>query len=267
MGKDIALVYMVAGLSSRFNGKIKSFAELGPKGESLIEYSLKQALPAGFNKLVFIVGEATEQAFKGKFGDSYSGIPVEYALQKFDSALRDKPWGTADALCSARDLIDSDFVVCNGDDLYGASAFRILIDHLALGEEVTIGYSLADGLPASGEANRGIFTVDSGKVKGINEVIGISKSNLEAKGLKLEDLCSMNIFGLKRGTLGLLCDRLDVFKEKNNGDRKIECYLPNQISKLIDDGELNLNIYPAKERWIGITYPADVEEVRKVLSE
>ena len=117
--KDIALVYMVAGMSSRFGGKIKQFAKVGPEGETLIEYSLNQAIPAGFTKIVFIVGNKTEKPFKEMFGDSYKGIPIKYASQNFDSASRDKPWGTTDALCSAKELLDCPFIICNGDDLYG----------------------------------------------------------------------------------------------------------------------------------------------------
>src|SRR3989344_9452907 len=98
---ELALVYMVAGLSKRFGGKPKGLAKVGPNGETLLEYSLNQALPAGFTKIIFIVGEKTERLFKEKFGNSYKGVPIEYAMQEYDSAKRDKPWGTADALCSA----------------------------------------------------------------------------------------------------------------------------------------------------------------------
>lgn len=126
MPKEIALVYMVAGISSRFMGKIKHFAIVGSRGETLIEYSLKQALPSGFSKIIFIVGNKTEKPFREKFGNSYNGIPVYYALQFYDESLRDKPWGTTDALCSIKSLIDCPFVICNGDDLYG----KILLEFL-----------------------------------------------------------------------------------------------------------------------------------------
>mgnify|MGYP001614605345 FL=1 len=127
---DIALVYMVAGLSSRFGGKIKQFAKVGPKGETIIEYSLNQALPEGFTKIIFIVGNKTEKPFRDMFGESYKGIPIFYSQQKFNEEEREKPWGTADALCSAKDVINCPFVVCNGDDIYGAETFRILVNHL-----------------------------------------------------------------------------------------------------------------------------------------
>ena len=99
MEKEMALVYIVAGISSRFRGKIKQFAKVGRNGETLIECSLKQAIPAGFSKIIFVVGNKTEKVFKEKFGENYEGIPVYYAFQFYDESLRDKPWGTTDALC------------------------------------------------------------------------------------------------------------------------------------------------------------------------
>jgi len=93
MKKDIAIVYIVAGMSSRFEGEIKQFAEVGLNGESLIECSLKQALPAGFTKIIFVVGKKTEKGFKEKFGSEYNGIPINYAFQDYDESLRDKPLG------------------------------------------------------------------------------------------------------------------------------------------------------------------------------
>jgi len=128
--KDIALVYMVAGMSSRFNGKIKQFAKVGRNGETLIEVSLQQALRAGFSKIVFIVGEKTEKPFKEMFGEEYKGVPIFYVFQGFDSNIRDKPWGTVEAVVKIKEVVNCDFVVCNGDDLYGEFAFRKCVEHL-----------------------------------------------------------------------------------------------------------------------------------------
>jgi dTDP-glucose pyrophosphorylase len=122
--KEVAIVYLVAGISSRFGGKIKQFAVVGSNGETLIEYSMNQAIKAGFNKIIFIVGNSTEKPFKEKFKDSYKGIEIKYAHQLYDPKERDKPWGTCDAICSAKNLINGAFVVCNGDDIYGEKPFR-----------------------------------------------------------------------------------------------------------------------------------------------
>ena len=128
--KEIAIVYMVAGISSRFGGKIKQFAQVGPNNETLIEISMKQAMRAGFRKIIFIVGNLTEKTFKEKFKSEFQNIPISYAIQSYDERERDKPWGTAEALCSVIPFINCPFVVCNGDDLYGENSFKVLCDHL-----------------------------------------------------------------------------------------------------------------------------------------
>ena len=129
MKNDLAILYPVAGMSSRFGGKMKWLIKVGPRGESLIEYSVNQAINAGFNKIIFIVGEKTEGVFKNLFGSSYKGVSVYYAFQYFDCVSRDCPWGTIDALCSGLQLIDCPTVFCNGDDIYGEDTFRIIAKH------------------------------------------------------------------------------------------------------------------------------------------
>ena len=177
---DIALVYMVAGMSSRFNGKIKQFAKVGPNNETLIEYSLNQALPAGFTKIIFIVGEKTEQPFKEMFGDNYKTVPVKYTFQNYNKEKRDRPWGTLDALCCARDLINCPFVVCSGDDIYGKESFKTLVKHLKNNPtNATVGYKLKNVLSKVGTVNRGIFKTNSNnEVISIEEVFNINKETL-----------------------------------------------------------------------------------------
>jgi NDP-sugar pyrophosphorylase family protein len=267
---EIAIVYMVAGLSSRFKGNLdhKGFVEIGPNGESLIEYSLSQALGAGFNKIVFIVGNKTERAFREKFGESYKGIPVHYAFQEHDVVVRDRPWGTLDAVCCAKELLDCPFVVCNGDDIYGKSTFKKLFEHLRDNNgNVTIGYKIGEVLPDQGSVNRGVFGVDGNKVNSIKEVFDIEKDRLSEKGLDESGLCSMNIWGFHPEALELLHEVLDEFKIKHNGNRKIESLLPTEIGKLIEDKKIEVVIYPAEDKWLGITYPEDVDVVRGMLKE
>lgn len=267
---DISIVYIVAGLSSRFGGKIKQFARIGPNGETLIEYSLNQALKSGFNKIIFVVGEKTEKPFKEMFGDSYNGIKISYAFQKFDETERDKPWGTTDALCSAKEIIDCPFVVCNGDDIYGEESFNILVNHIKENNnDATVGYLFKDVLPEEGEVNRGVFKVNplTKKVENLKECIGVSKINLGERELNNEDLCSMNIFALFPDTLKLLSEKLDKFKEKNQGDRKLECFLPTEINGLIKEGKIEMNIYPTKGKWFGVTRPEDEIKVKEELKK
>lgn len=265
---DIALVYMVAGLSTRFGGEVKQFARIGPEGETLIEYSLNQAIPAGFTKIIFIVGEKTEKQFLEMFGDNYKGIPIYYAFQEFNSQSRNRPWGTTDALCSAKEIIDCPFVVCNGDDLYGKETFKILTEHLKNKKtSATIGYNLHKVVPEEGEVNRGIFSVDeNNRLKSIKEFLKIKKSDIVARGLTENSLCSMNIFGLHPEILERLEKSLNDFKNKHSEDREIECLLPEQISSLIEKG-LIIEVYPTKDVWFGVTNPEDEEIVRESLRE
>jgi dTDP-glucose pyrophosphorylase len=264
---DIAIVYMVAGLSSRFGGNIKQFARVGPNNETLIEYSLNQAIKSGFTKIIFIVGKKTELGFKEMFGNAYKGIPIKYAFQDFDETLRDRPWGTTDALCCAEEFLDCPFVVCNGDDIYGQEAFCNLVNYF--NEEnscATIGYKVGDVLSENGSVNRGIFQTDEkGNLNSIIETFGITKENLSEKRLNENSLCSMNIFILSSDIVAHLKKSLLEFKEKNKEDRKIECLLPEEIAKLISEKNLKIRVLLTSEKCVGVTNPDDEESVRKEL--
>jgi len=255
---ELALVYMVAGISSRFGGRIKAFADVGDK--KLIEHSLEQALPAGFSRIVFIVSHKTEKAFRDFFHSEYKNVPVQYALQEYNEEERDRPWGTTDALCSVR--INCPLVVCNGDDIYGREDFKTLVEHLRTRDgEATIGYRLRDVIPETGKTNRGIFSVEDGYVTRIVETFDIEKNSYKS----LDDLCSMNIFALHPETIDLLRNELTRFKKEHKGDRRAECLLPAEVSKLISSGRINMRIYPAKGRWYGVTNPGDEEIIRQSL--
>lgn len=265
---NITLTYMVAGLSSRFGGKMKQFAKVGPARETLIEYSLKQALPARFTKIIFIVGEKTQKPFFETFKNNYKGIPVEYALQQFDTTQRDRPWGTVDALCTADTLIKEPFIVCNGDDIYGTKTFAILLDFLKNNKEnATIGYPIEEVLPKVGKVNRGIFKTEKGQVTKIVEHFDIEKDKLTEKNLDKNSLVSMNIFALQPEVLPLLKTALDNFKKEHANDRKKECLLPHELSQLIEHYKIKMRILTTPDPCIGITNPEDEEKVREQLRE
>jgi NDP-sugar pyrophosphorylase family protein len=263
---DLAIVYMVAGMSSRFLGKIKQFAIIGDNGETLIEHSLNQSLPAGFTKIVFIVGNKTEQPFKEKFGNNHKGVPVYYVSQFFDETKRDKPWGTTDALCSAQPILNCPFVVCNGDDLYGENSFKILVNHLKKENTcATLGFQLGETIPEKGKVNRGIFQIEGNFITHIKEGFNLEKFNLEERNLSENSLCSMNIFALQPKSLIDLAYLLEKFKEKNKEDRKIEALLPEDISFLITQNKLLMKLYPTYDVWMGITNPGDEDIVKEKL--
>ena len=264
--EKIILVYMVAGISSRFKGGIKQFAKIGPQGETLIEYSLKQALPAGFNKIIFIVGNLTEKPFKKMFGNQYKGIPIEYALQKYDPAKRNKPWGTLDSICQIKDIVKSPFVVCNGDDLYGEQSFKILTNHLREKRtNATLGYDILKVLPEKGYVNRGVFELKENKVLSIKEILNISKENLFSKGLNENTTASMNIFAFQPEILDNLNKRLIKFKEQNKGDKEIECFLSTELNNSIKKEGLIIKLYPTPDKWVGITNPEDESKVKEII--
>jgi len=266
---DLAIVYMVAGMSSRFGGKIKQFAKVGPQGETLIGHSLNQALLAGFTKIVFIVGEKTEIPFKEMFGDEYNGVPVHYVFQSFDPLKRDRPWGTTDALCTIKGTVDCDFVICNGDDIYGVDAFKLLTDHLRENAtSATIGYKVKNALSETGGVNRGKFEVNPDQtVSSIREVFDIQKSNLKEKELTEESLCSMNIWAFKSKVIDLLSDNLNQFKVEHDSERDAECLLPDEIGSLIKAKKMMVSIYPTDDECIGVTSPDDEARVREKISQ
>lgn len=265
MEKDIAVVYMVAGISNRFGGKIKQFAKV-TETETLIEYSLSQALKAGFTKIVFIVGNKTEQPFKEMFGDNYKGIPAYYIFQKFDSKERDKPWGTVDALCSAKDLLNCPFVVCNGDDIYGEEAFKVLTKHLKKEScGAAIGYRLGEVLSEEGSVNRGIFKINNDSVISMEEMLNISRENIQEKNLSEDSLCGMNLFAFHPEILEKLSNRLTKFKEEYKDNKDVECLLSRELNNLIKSGEIIIRVYQTNEKWFGITNPGDELAIKKQL--
>jgi NDP-sugar pyrophosphorylase family protein len=267
MRKDVALVPMVAGISSRFGGKIKQLVKVGPNNETLIEYSLGQALKTDFDKIVFVVGDKTEKGFKKIFGNEYMGRPVYYAKQSFDSKIRDRPWGTIDAVCAAEEYLDSPFVLCNGDDITGENSFRMLYDHLQKSENsATVGIKLGGFLSNEAGVNRGIFELDENNyVKTFKEYFNIERDNLYEMGLTENSLCNFNLFGLHMRDLDLFKMKTGAFKERYCDDRTVECLLPDEIGNLVREGKMNMKFFYSFEGWMGVTNPRDEDVIRKAI--
>lgn len=263
---EIPVVYLASGLSSRFGGRPKQLARVGPNGETLLEYSATQAINAGLNKIILVVGEKTEQSLKELFQEEYKGVPVAYAKQELYPQNRDGPWGTVDALCTAKHLINGMFIVCNGDDIYGQNTFRTLYEHARQFQEpATIGYTMHQALPDKGAGNRAIYQMNGNYLQKLIEVYNIEKSNLAASNVTAENLCSMNIFLLNKTALDCLAQQLAEFKERNKNERKKECVLPTEVSKILEQGKVTMRVYPAIDQWIGLTYPEDEAVVREFL--
>jgi len=262
-----ALVYLAGGLSSRFGGKIKGLQKV--KGnKTLIEYSIDQALTSKFSKIVIIVGEKTEKEFKKKLKSFYKKVPIYYVLQEYNKKTRNKPWGTTDALCCAKQFLKCPFVVCNGDDIYGPSSFKILFEHLQKdNNEATVSYLLPLVIPEKGEVNRGIIKEKAGYVKSIKDKLKISRQEFASGKISKRMKCSMNIFCLHPKTLKLLGYEIKKFKKKNKGDREAETKLPHELSSLIKKRKIKIKIYPAEDRWVGITNPGDEIKARKLIKK
>ncbi len=266
MKKDIILVYLLGGLSQRLGGGIKPLAPIGPHNEPLLEISLQQSLPAYFSKIIFIVSPVTIKAYQHHFGSHYQGIPIEYTLQTYDSSKRDKPWGTADALCAAIPFLNTPSIICNEDDLYGSSSFEQAKNFLEQTEEnLVIGYELKEVVPTKGAVNRAIIQTDTKeKISDIHEEFNITLEKIEKRELRGNALCSMNFFGIQPILLPEIQRKVQQFKKENRNNRTKECLLPEVINILIHKGTA-FRVLPAHERWIGITFAADIETAKSQL--
>ncbi len=266
--EEISLVCLAAGMSKRFGGKLKQFARVGKNNRTLIECIINQSIPSGINKIILIVRKETKEKFKKIFKEKYKEIPVYYAIQKYDKEKREKPWGTGDAVCSAKKLIKEPCIICTGDDLPGEGTFKILMKHLKNKKtEATVAKKLIEMLPKKGKVNRGIFKTMAGRVIGGEEVCGVSRWNLKEKRLKKEDLVSISIFALHPETIILLDEKLKEFKGKNEKNKIIEFYLNIALINLIKENKIQMEIYPTKEKWIGITNKEDEKMAKEELNK
>jgi len=267
--KNIALVYMAGGISSRFGGIIKQLAIVGPSNETLLEYSMKQALINQFCEVILMVGDKTEGPIKAKFGDNYMDRSIRYIKQSYNPDERDRPWGTADVIA----LLDSyksdkqidNFVICNSDDIYGVNTFKQLFNEIQCCNTcLTIGYPLITTIPNIGNVNRGVFDIqDDGYVRRITEIFDISSSDL--KGYDKLTIASANIFGIDKNTISLIKQKNDIFKENYKGNRKTESLLPTTISDLIEENKIKLKALMSMDEFIGITNPGDEIIVKQKL--
>jgi choline kinase len=266
------VVYLVAGVSSRFGGEIKGLVPLGLNNESLIELSIKEALSAGFNEIFFVVSKKTFPDFNKAFGNEFvfneKKFPIKYAFQEFDENSRDKPWGTCDAIASVMPFIKSPFIVVNGDDIYGEHVFKLAFDALSSGNTCfSIGFELSKHLPKTGSVNRGILTVENGFIKDVVEHLNVSWENLSEHNLTPKTLCASIFSGLDLHALGLLKKRLILFKESHKGDRKSECYYPTELGFLLRNNLLSMKIIPVDSGIISLTNPGDEIAAREKVKE
>lgn len=295
--KETALVIMAAGIGSRFGGGIKQLEPVGPRGEIIMDYSIHDAMEAGFNKVIFIIRKDLEKDFREVIGNRIEKvIPVEYAFQELDrlpggyevTPGRTKPWGTGQAVLMIRGMVDGPFLVINADDYYGREGFRKIHDYMVndmdAGAEVYDlcmgGFVLSNTLSENGAVTRGVCQVDEqGMLKTVHETYSI---RMTEQGPEAEDEqgrpvkispdqpVSMNMWGIPAGFLEELEKGFPRFLDSLlEGDLKSEYLLPKIIDDLVRGGKARVKVLDTPDQWFGVTYKEDkqavVDAVRKLI--
>ncbi|MBR5906891.1 MAG: nucleotidyltransferase [Bacteroidales bacterium] len=285
------LLIMAAGMGSRYGG-LKQLDGVGPKGETIMDFSVYDAIESGFGDVVFVVRKKFQEEFEEKVASKYKGIiPYTIVTQEPDDLpvvfmpkqKREKPWGTGQAVLAAKDVITKPFAVINSDDFYGRDAFKCLADHLSKltpkdkGNFCMIGFYLNNTLSDSGSVSRGICSTDNyGHLTKVEEhsnirregdkILGEGMDGVE-KELAQNSCTSMNMWGF---TLDYMQESEKQFKEflrHNLEDPKKEFYVPSAVSHMIDEGKANVKVIPTPSAWFGVTYHEDREKVVEKLKE
>lgn len=266
------LLVMAAGLGSRYGG-LKQLDPVGPCGETIIDYSIYDAIRAGFSKVVFVIRKDIEAAFRETIGARFSSrIAVEYVFQE-PGCGRTKPWGTAHAVLVAADAIQTPFAVINADDFYGSNSFRLLAEHFASGspDYAMVGFPLRNTLSPFGTVSRGICELDSGGyLCGIRELTRISADGEHARNtdpdgpithLTGDELVSMNIWGFTPAIFPALRDSIVRFLAEHGESQTAEAYLPSFINEQIAADRARVRILQTPDPWFGMTYREDLPRV------
>lgn len=287
--KKTSLVIMAAGIGSRFGGGIKQLEPVGPSGEIIMDYSIHDALEAGFDKIVFIIRKDLEKDFKEIIGNRIEKIaPVEYAFQEIDNLPegfevpegRKKPWGTGQAVLAAKDLVHEPFLVINADDYYGKEGFKKIHDYMVneMDENGSVydmcmaGFILSNTLSENGGVTRGVCTVDeNGCLSKVTETYNIY---MDQEGMHASDNAgnpvtvsarqhvSMNMFGLPASFFKELEVGFPEFlKNVKEGDIKAEYLLPTILDQCIRDKKATIRVLETKDKWFGVTYKEDKPSV------
>ena len=278
-----SLVIMAAGLGSRYGGD-KQTTGIGPHGEPLMEYSIYDAIRAGFRKVVLIIRPEARPVMETLFGTrlrrSGASVELDYAFQDFSRlpdfytvpSGRTKPFGTAHALLCAAGVVHEPFCVINADDYYGMEAYQVMYDALTrlpdAGEALMVGYILKNTLSASGSVSRGICTVENGMLQDITERLKICASPSGGlwdadSGVTLspDDTASMNLWGFAPSIFTALRRNFEEFLRTSGDSLKAECYLPSVVKAEHAAGRLNVRVLKSAAQWFGMTYQADSENV------
>lgn len=278
------LLILAAGLGSRFGGD-KQVSHVGPNGELLMEYSIHDAINAGFKKVVFVLKEDMIATVKSSVGEKFKDrVELEYAVQDFSSLPafykvpegRVKPFGTVHAVLCAKEFLTDPFVTVNADDYYGAECFNIMRNYLELlkdgSEAAMVTYILKNTVSENGSVTRGICAVENGRLTRVDETGGIAPENgriISAKGeVDPDSEVSMNFWGFHPDTLKIMDDYFNDFLKSLTPDMlKAECLLPIMVNDLLAEKKLTVFASPSHDVWFGMTNRADKEDVEAKLAK
>ena len=288
------LLVLAAGMGSRYGG-LKQIDALGPNGETIIDYSIYDAIRAGFGKVVMVIRKSIEEEFKQVFFERYSGkIEIEYVLQEIEYVPqgasyhpdRMKPWGTAHAVLMADGVINEPFCVINGDDFYGTDAYQQMADFLMQlktdrPDYCMVGYQLARTLSDYGFVSRGICETDREnmllqvtectQIKRIGSVICYKDAMEENQPLPEDQIVSMNFWGFTPAYFNDLKILFEKFIHINGNNLKSELYIPTTLSELINEKKATVKVLSSSAEWFGVTYKEDrsfvVDRLKKLTKE
>ncbi|MGE9297240.1 MAG: nucleotidyltransferase family protein [Puniceicoccales bacterium] len=288
---EATLLVLAAGMGSRYGG-LKQIDPMGPNGETILDYSVRDAQAAGFTKVVFVIRRDFAGLFKEAVGDRYADqLTVEYAFQELEDlpdgfqvpADRVKPWGTAHAIRAARGVINEPFIAINADDYYGPDAYQQIAGHLKSidpadgGAIAMVGYPVRNTLSPHGTVSRGVCQTADGLLKGVEEHTGITSGahgkitgqNLvgETVGIDGDALVSMNFWAFTPAFFPLLEAHFTNFLRERGEAPKAECYSPSVVDELIQSGKARCPVLATSGEWFGVTYPEDKPLVQERLRQ
>ena len=282
--KNITLLVMAAGMGSRYGG-LKQLDAVGPGGETIIDYSVYDAIRAGFNKVVFIIRKDFEQEFTSQITDKYAGkIQVEFAFQDLHDLPdgftcpegREKPWGTGHAILTAADLIHEPFVAINGDDFYGLESFEVVAKYYQSGRSTfsMVAFQLGKTLSEFGGVTRGLCTVKDGLLDTVIETGELRQSDhgiSSDRDIELDgnEPVSMNVWGFTPDLFDYLQSMFVDFLEKEGNEMKSEYLIPYVVNDLIRSGQEKVHVLRSNAAWFGVTYKKDrtfvLGEIQKLI--
>jgi dTDP-glucose pyrophosphorylase len=284
------LLIIAAGMGSRYGG-LKQIDPVGPNGEIIIEYSMYDAVRAGFEKIVFVIRYYFEEAFREKIGNKLDGIvQTAYAYQELDSYLdgfplpagRDKLWGTGHAILVAKDVIDEPFVVINADDYYGVNSYRIIKEYLIStkgdnNDYCMIGYTLGNTLSEYGYISRGVCRCDENMyLKSVAEIKEIIKNKQgivftdgsgQQQTLSGDEVVSMNLWGFQPDIFTHLQKQFKEFLVEHGKEQKSEFYIPIAVDRLVTSKQKKVKVLHTGDKWFGVTYKEDKEIAQKCIQK